>query len=289
MLHDPASTGWSVMSDIFQVKLWGTRGSLPVSGPAHAKYGGNTICIEMRCGDHVLLFDAGSGLLPAGAALAAEGQTGLTLYFTHCHYDHIVGLPFFLPLYYDQFALKVWTGHLGGTMTTHDMIAAYMRPPFFPIGPEYCRACLNTGEFAPGDVLSPHPGITVRTGLLNHPGRAVGYRVEWAGRAVAVITDTEHDPGTLDPAVLDLIGDCDLFLYDATYTDTEFATFRGFGHSTWQQGVRLAQASGAKSVGFIHHAKRRTDSELNAIERHARRQFAGAFCGRDLQVIDITA
>jgi phosphoribosyl 1,2-cyclic phosphodiesterase len=274
-------------TDRFQVKLWGVRGSLPVSGPAFRKFGGNTICIEMRCGDHVLLFDAGSGLLHAGAALAAEGQKELTLFFTHSHYDHIAGLPFFLPLYSDKSALKVWTGHLAGTMTTHEMIAAYMRAPFFPIGPEYCRACLDTGEFLPGDVLRPHPGITIRTAMLNHPGNAVGYRVEWGGRSVALITDTEHTPGTLDPAVLDLIRDCDLFLYDATFTDEELATYKGWGHSTWQQGVRLAQASGAKSVGFIHHAKRRTDAALSAIDRSAKRQFPGAFCGRDLQVINI--
>jgi phosphoribosyl 1,2-cyclic phosphodiesterase len=274
-------------TDSFQVKLWGVRGSLPVSGPAYRKFGGNTICIEMRCGDHVLIFDAGSGLMPAGAALAAEGKKDLTLFFTHSHYDHVAGLPFFLPLYSDKAALKVWTGHLAGTMTTQDMIAAYMRAPFFPIGPEYCRACLDTGEFLPGDVLHPHPGITIRTAMLNHPGNSVGYRVEWGGRAVALITDTEHTPGTLDPAALDLIRDCDLFLYDSTFTDEDFASYKGWGHSTWQQGVRLALASGAKSVGFIHHAKRRTDTELTAIDRRAKRLFPGAFCGRDLQVIDI--
>ncbi len=274
-------------TDRFQIKLWGVRGSLPVSGPAFRKFGGNTMCIEMRCGDHVLLFDAGSGLLPAGAALKDEGQKDLTLFFTHCHYDHIAGLPFFPPLYCDKSRLKVWSGHLDGTMTTMQMIESYMRRPFFPIGPDLCHACIETDEFQPGTVLTPHPGITIRTAMLNHPGNAVGYRVEWGGRVVALITDTEHEPGTLDPAVLGLIAGADLFLYDATFTDEDFAAFKGFGHSTWQQGVRLAQASGAKSVGFIHHAKRRTDGQLTAIERRAKRLFPGAFCGREMQVIDI--
>ncbi len=274
-------------SDRFQIKLWGVRGSLPVSGPDFRKFGGNTMCIEMRCGDHVLLFDAGSGLMPAGTALKAEGKTDLTLFFTHCHYDHIAGLPFFLPMYCAKSTLRIWTGHLAGTMSTMDMINQYMRSPFFPIGPEICASCLTTGEFLPGDVLSPHAGITIRTAMLNHTGNSVGYRIEWAGRAVALITDTEHEPGTLDPAVLGLIENADLFLYDSTFTDEDFDGFRGFGHSTWQQGVRLAQASGAKKVGFIHHAKRRTDAELTNIERQAKRQFAGAFCGRDLQVIDV--
>jgi phosphoribosyl 1,2-cyclic phosphodiesterase len=251
------------------------------------KFGGNTICIEIRCGDHVLLIDAGSGLYPAGIALGAEGHTDLELFFTHCHYDHIIGLPFFRPLYWQGSSLTVSSGHMAGTMTTEAIISEFMRKPFFPISPATCCARIMTRDFQAGDVLSPHPGIVMRTAMLNHPGNAIGYRIEWGGRAVAIITDTEHVPGTLDPAVLDLIRDADLFLYDAAFTDEEFDRFRTFGHSTWQEGVRLARAAGARQVGFIHHAQWRTDAELTKIEQLARLEFPGAFCGRDLQVIEV--
>jgi phosphoribosyl 1,2-cyclic phosphodiesterase len=274
-------------TDLFQVKLWGIRGSLPVSGPLFRKFGGNTMCIEVRCGDHVLIFDAGSGIVPAGSALKDEGKTDLSLFFTHCHYDHIAGLPFFLPLYSNMSTLNIWTGHLAGTMTTKEMIDDYMRKPFFPVGMEYCCATLGMGEFTAGDVLTPHPGITIRTIMLRHPGNAIGYRIEWKGRSVALITDTEHEPGILDPNVLQLIDKTDLFLYDSTFTDEEFESFRGFGHSTWQQAVQLATAAGVKRVGFIHHSKRRTDAELIKIERKAKALFPNAFSGREMQVIDI--
>ncbi|MES2435988.1 MAG: MBL fold metallo-hydrolase [Pseudomonadota bacterium] len=271
----------------FQLKLWGARGGLPVSGPQFQKFGGNTTCIEMRCGAHVIMFDAGSGALAAGQALAAEGCKELTLYFTHSHYDHVCGLPFFKPMYCNQSSLKMWSGHMGPAMTTRQMLQEFMRKPFFPIGPDYCSAGIDARDFSVGDVLTPYPGVTIRTGMLNHPGNAVGYRVEFGGRSIAIITDTEHEPGTLDPAVLRLIDKVDLFLYDATFLDEEMATFKGFGHSTWQQAVRLAQAAGAKQVGFIHHSFNRTDTDLDSIEHKAKSLFPGAFCGRDFQVIDI--
>lgn len=274
-------------TDRFQIKLWGVRGSLPVWGPSFRKFGGNTICVEVRCGDHVMLFDAGSGLAPAGRALQNEGVEDITLFFTHCHYDHISGLPFFLPFYCNSSHLKIWTGHLGGAMSTQDMITDFMRKPFFPIGMEYCGKTLSTAEFTPGQRLLPYPGVVVTSMMLNHPGNSVGYRVDWQGRSFALITDTEHEPGILDPALVAFINGCDLMLYDATFTDEEFAAYKGFGHSTWQQAVRLAQRADVKQLGFIHHSKARTDAELTRIEGKAKALFPNAFCGRDLQMIDI--
>lgn len=271
----------------FQIKLWGVRGSLPVSGAAFRKFGGNTMCIEMRCGDHVLIFDAGSGILPAGVALTTEKKSDFSLFFSHCHYDHISGFPFFMPLYSAETTLKVWTGHLSGGLTTKEMLTQHLRRPFFPVGLEICSASLTTAEFLPGETLSPYAGITIRTTLLAHAGNAIGYRVEWDGRAVALITDTEHVPGTLDPGVLGLMENADLVLYDSTFDDAEFQDYQGYGHSTWQQAIRLAKASGARNVGFIHHSIQRTDAELSRIEKRAKRQFSGAFCGRELQILDV--
>ncbi len=270
----------------FEVTLWGTRGSLPVCGPDFATFGGNTMCFELRCGDRRLLFDAGSGLPPAGDALRLRKVREFALFFTHFHYDHVMGLPFFIPFYDTESSLRIWSGH-SPCMDTRAMLSDFLREPFFPIGPDRFCARIDCLDFHPGDVLTPWPGIVVRTAMLNHPGNAIGYRVEFGGRTVAIVTDTEHDPCDLDPAVLALIEDADLFLYDATFEDAEMDTFRGFGHSTWQQAIRLAEASGARRVGFIHHAKFRTDADLVRIEAEAQCLFEGAFCGRDGQVIAV--
>ncbi len=113
----------------------------------------------------------------------------------------------------------------------------------------------------------------------------MGYRVEWGGRAVAIITDTEHEPGSLDSSVLRLIENCDLFLYDSSFWDSEMERYRGFGHSTWQQAVRLAREAGARQIGFTHHAPWRTDAELDAAGRDAKEEFPDSFFAHDGQVL----
>jgi phosphoribosyl 1,2-cyclic phosphodiesterase len=272
---------------VFRVRFWGVRGSLPVSGPDFQRYGGNTVCIEMQCGEHRLVFDAGSGLLPAGKAMLADGVTSFNMFFSHCHYDHIIGLPYFAPLFDPRSDVKVWSGHMAGKMTTRQIITEFIRPPWFPIEIDECRAHLQARDFKAGDVLEPYPGVTLRTAFLNHPGGAIGYRVEWQGHSVALITDTEHQPGILDPNVLSLIEGVDLFLYDTTYTDDEMPYKIGYGHSTWQHAIRLAKAANAKGVAFIHHSPLRTDAEIDAIDRQAANLFPNAFSAREGQVFDV--
>lgn len=269
----------------FLVRFWGVRGSISVPGPEFSRYGGNTSCIEMRCGKHMLLFDAGSGLGLAGRAFRASGVTDFELFFTHCHYDHIIGLPAFKPIYDRSVKVRLWSGHLAGRMTTRQMVDEFMRPPWFPAKLDICKASIDCRDFVSGDVLRPREGVVVRTGSLNHPGGCIGYRVEWGGRIVAVITDTEHEPGKLDQAVLDLIEDADLVIYDCTYTEDEMEDRRGNGHSTWQQGVKLCEAAGARGLGLFHHDPTRTDEQLDEIEKLAKARFAGAFAARDGQTL----
>ncbi|TKB94980.1 MAG: MBL fold metallo-hydrolase [Mesorhizobium sp.] len=273
--------------NVFLVRFWGVRGSISVSGPEFSRYGGNSICVEMRCGKHTLLFDAGSGLRPAGGTLRASGVTDFDLLFTHCHYDHIIGLPFFAPIYDRSVKVTLWSGHLAGRMTTRQMVDEFMRPPWFPVKLEACKASLDYRDFVSGDVLRPREGVVVRTGSLIHPGGCIGYRVEWGGHVVAVITDTEHEPDKLDQAVLGLIEDADLVIYDCTYTEEEMERRRGNGHSTWQQGVKLCEAAGARGLALFHHDPTRTDKELDKIEKLAKDRFTGAFAARDGQTLKL--
>lgn len=273
--------------DNFELKFWGVRGSVPVSGPEFERYGGNTSCIELRHGDRHLIFDAGSGLREAAAGLAADGTSEIDIFFTHTHYDHIIGLPFFDPIYNPRIKLSLWSGHLAGKTTTKQLIGEFMRPPWFPVEPAKCCKSLEFRDFMPGDTLTPYDGIVIHTAVMNHPGGCVGYRIEWAGRVIALVYDTEHLPGKIDESALSLMKDADLVVYDTTYTENEMEKHRGFGHSTWQEGVKLATKAKAKQFALFHHAPGRTDDELDAMQVLARQTFPGAFAAFDGQLIEL--
>ncbi len=244
------------------VRFWGVRGSLPSPSPSTEVYGGNTPCVEMRCGERLLVFDAGSGMAPLGRALAGEAPGHVDILFSHCHYDHIEGLPFFSPLHNSGCDVHVWSGHLNGRVSTADMIFDYMREPYFPVGPSCFSAAMHYHDFVPGDRIEMGDGIAVDTIRLNHPGGAVGYRVGYGSHSAVYLTDVEHQPGRLDKALVAFAKGADILIYDAMYCDEEFAAFHGWGHSTWQQGARLADAAKVGDFVGFHHAPERTDAEL---------------------------
>jgi phosphoribosyl 1,2-cyclic phosphodiesterase len=250
----------------FSMRFWGVRGSIPCPGPDTVRYGGNTSCIEIRCGDRLLVFDGGSGLRPLGDALVHDGQAlDLDLFYSHTHLDHIIGQPFFAPCYDARSRIRIWAGHLKPDSGIQAVLGKMMSPPLFPIPIDIFTAQLEFRDFSAGESLAPHPGITLRTGPLNHPGGATGYRVEFGGQAIAYITDTEHAVGRRDSNVLRLIDRADVMIYDSTYTDEEYPAHRGWGHSTWQEGARLADAAGVGKLVVFHHDPSHDDAFMDRV------------------------
>ena len=272
--------------DEFSFRFWGVRGALASCSSDTRRYGANTACVEVTCGATTLILDAGSGLRLLGSEMMGRKPAATHLLFTHCHYDHISGLPFFAPFFDPSRRVDVWSGHLEGEgaedgARTADMMTDYMRPPFFPVGPEVFTADVVAHDFHPGDRFEPEPGIKVRTCLLNHHDRAVAYRIDFQDRSLAYVTDTTHIPGKPDLSILALVNGVDAMIYDATYTDAEFPQFWNFGHSTWEEGARIAKAAG---VGFylpFHHRPSRTDDDLDRLERVARRTFENTTFARE--------
>ena len=205
-------------SNHMYVRFRGVRGSIPVSGPRYAHYGGNTSCVEVRCGEVVLVLDAGSGLRELGAALVEEGCTEADLFLSHTHVDHVLGLPFFPFAFQGGNTLRLWSGHQPAVGTTEGAIRHLMSAPLFPVPPEIFSADVAFLDFRAGETLNPKPGIAIRTAPLRHPGGATGYRIEYEGNSICYVTDTEHEPGARDENVVGLIEGADIVIYDAMFT-----------------------------------------------------------------------
>jgi phosphoribosyl 1,2-cyclic phosphodiesterase len=272
----------------FRVKFWGVRGSIACPGPATARYGGNTPCLELRCGERIIILDGGSGLRPLGDdLLKTNTKIDADLFLTHVHLDHVAGLPFFTPLFRKGHQLRIWAGNLLPKFHLEKALRTMMSPPLFPIEVESFQAKIEYNDFRAGDTIDRGDGIILRTTMLNHPDGATGYRVEFGGKVLAYLTDTELLPGPIDPGLLGLARDADLMIFDTTYTQSELAHRRGWGHSTWQDGARLANEAGAKTFCLFHHDPSHDDAFMDKLAGEARAARPNTIVAREGVSIDL--
>ncbi|MBL8579460.1 MAG: MBL fold metallo-hydrolase [Mesorhizobium sp.] len=271
------------LTPAIDIRVWGARGTFPMVGAEALEFGGHTSCVEVRTGAGVMIFDAGSGIIPLGKSLLEEGVTHIDLFFSHVHYDHIIGLPYFLPAFWNKAKLRIWAGHMLDGSTPEQLVDGIFRPPYFPITKDYMRADVEYHKFSPGDVLQPSPDVALVTGALNHPNGAVGYRVERQGAVFSYLTDFEHDGGQGDAEVLRLAHDADLALLDTTYTPEEYPRYVKFGHSTWDHVGKMCAEAGVHRWGMYHHMHMRDDIDQRAIEEAARKVYPNSFAVRQGQ------
>ena len=184
------------------VRFWGVRGSIACPSPAYMGFGGNTSCVEVRVGERILILDAGTGVRALGKLLRREGAREADILFSHTHWDHVNGFPFFAPAFEPDHAFRVFAGHLSDAGGIREAIAGHMHEPMFPVPLDVMKARLAFTDFRAGETLDLGPGVRARTAPLNHPNGATAYRIEHAGRSVCYVTDTEHVPGRPDENVL---------------------------------------------------------------------------------------
>lgn len=263
------------------LKFWGVRGSIPCPSPDHVVYGGNTSCIEVHLDGNTVILDAGTGLRGLGKSLLARSATRATLLMTHTHWDHVLGFPFFAPAYAADFSLDIMAGHVADNGGIRRLFSSHMSDPMFPVPLDAMNGHMTFRDFQPWDTFQLEGGIRVVTAPLNHPNGATGYRLEYDGVVICYVTDTEHVPGQPDRNVLGLIADADIVVYDSTYTEEEFPSKVGWGHSTWQEGVRLCQAAGAKRLAVFHHDPEHDDAFMGRLEDEVRQAWPAALVARD--------
>lgn len=269
----------------FSVRFWGVRGSIACSSEDVIRYGGNTSSLEVTAGDRTLLFDAGSGIRYLGKKMAATAPREADLFLTHTHFDHVCGLPFFVPFFIPGWSFKVWAGNLYPKHQLKTVIEDMMIAPLFPVPPTIFNANIDYLDFPAGETIRPTDEIAVKTVALNHPNEATGYRVEFGGKSICYITDTEHPPEGNDRALVEFLSDADIAIYDASYTDAEYEQRVGWGHSTWEAGMRLCDEAGVKTYVVFHHDPEHDDDFMDGIARDVEAARPGSVVAREGMVL----
>jgi len=257
---------------MMRLKFWGVRGSTPTPQIENLGYGGNTSCLELRLADNQsVIFDAGSGLRNLGSRLLTEAggaDLDLKVFLTHFHWDHIQGIPFFAPLFLPGNRVT-FHSHCNGSL--EGILQGQMTWPYFPVD---LASVAAKREFIELDSQPfSFSGITIRPFPLNHPQGAVGYRIEAGQTVIVYATDLEHGHPKLDRVLREYAAGADLLIYDAQYTPEEYSRHRGWGHSTWPEGVRVAREAGVRRLALFHHDPTHNDEFLNRVLQEARRQF----------------
>ncbi len=261
-----------------EIRFWGTRGSIPAPGPSTLEFGGNTTCLEvvLHSGRRIVI-DGGTGIRLLGESLKTMVATvRLHLLLTHNHWDHLIGLPFFLPIYREDSEIQIdgWPLAFQALKRVFD---DHMGDGFFPVAFEQLRAHITFVN-----KIARHPQVLddvhIEALPLNHPQGCLGFRFQEEGQTLVFITDNELglDGGYRFPDFVKFAKDADLLIHDAQYLPEEMPAHRGWGHSTYEEAVRLALEAGVKTLLLTHHDPSRSDEQVRDILRRARKMAAAA-------------
>jgi phosphoribosyl 1,2-cyclic phosphodiesterase len=272
-----------------KIKFWGVRGSIPTPGSETVKIGGNTSCVEVRAGKELMIFDCGTGARPLGNSLLKELPVKATIFFSHMHHDHNQGFPFFVPAFIPGNEFRIF-GAEKVNVQLEEILAGVMQYPYFPVLLRDLPSRLTFIDLKECEPVVLNENLKVLNRKLNHPDGVFGYRLEFVedGRTkvFTYCTDTEHY-GVPDWKVVDLARNADVFVYDAQYTEEEYAKRLGWGHSIWSEGVKVAQLAGVKQLVLFHHDPAHDDAKILDIESQAKAQFVNtvaAFEGMTLEL-----
>ena len=275
-----------------RIKFWGTRGSVPCPGPENLKYGGNTACVEVKCGSELIIIDAGTGIRDLGTELLKHPPVKASILFSHVHWDHIQGIPFFRPAYVPGNEFRLY-GNKNWDTKLEYALKCQMQSPNFPVTFEDMNevgARMKYIDIAAGAVFQIGD-VNVRSIELHHPDKAFGFRIDYGGRSLVYATDTESLPGP-DEELVELASNVDVLIHDAQYTDGEYNGMDGYsrktwGHSTPKAAVAVARAAGVKQLVLFHHDPYHDDAQIDRILQATAVVFPDVIAASEGMVIEL--
>jgi phosphoribosyl 1,2-cyclic phosphodiesterase len=281
----------SINDTEFSVHFWGVRGSIATPGVGTVRYGGNTPCVEVRCHGKRVIFDGGTGIRALGQHLIPEMPVTGHIFFTHSHWDHIQGFPFFIPAFIKGNSFDIYGRIAPNGATLQERLEDQMLHPNFPVPLRIMGSTMNFHNVEVGEKVDLGDGVTVETGMLNHPGEATGYRVSWGDQSAVYATDTEHFSDRPDYNLIHLARNADVLVLDATYSNDQYysktSSKIGWGHSTWQEAIKIAEAANVKTLVLYHHDPLHDDDYLDEIGKQAKEKFPGVLMAREGMVLNI--
>jgi len=278
------------------VKFYGTRGSVPVCTPDFQEFGGNTtcLCIKDKETNSIAVIDAGTGIRELGKDLieSKHKQDEIFIAFTHFHWDHIQGFPFFAPAFNKKQKITILALGCGKQITClKDIFKTQMQKEFFPVQLEKMGAKFKfmllkeTKRVFKTQAKRPKP-VIVKTNKHRHPGGVYGYRIELDGKAMVFCTDVEH-LNSIDKKVVKLAEGADLLIHDAQFTDEELKKKRGWGHSSFSQAIEVAERANVKMLALTHHDPDHDDGFLRKMEKKCQHRFKDSFLAREKMEIEL--
>jgi phosphoribosyl 1,2-cyclic phosphodiesterase len=276
------------MPDI-TIEFYGTRGSVPVCNPRFQEFGGNTTCISIFNHDtqRIGILDAGTGIRALGKHIQSElpEQKSLFIAFTHFHWDHIQGLPFFEPAYDPDMELNIMVLGVKRKFTgLHDIFAAQMQEEYFPVSLDNMGCRFNFLEY--NDIIASLRSTTINSIKQNHPGGSYGYKMEVNGKKLVICTDLEHHPD-IDESIVKFSQGADILVHDAQYTAEELIRYRGWGHSSFEQAMEVAERAAVGKLIMTHHDPDHDDKFLSSIEEQCQRRMSNCALAREGMKIDL--
>ncbi len=289
------------------VNFWGVRGSYPVPGQGTARYGGNTSCVEIQAGEHIIILDAGTGIIDLGHKLVQDFKSQppdktkiINLLFSHTHHDHVQGLPYFAPTFRDDCALNIF-GQKSFSQGINESLSLYMAAQFSPIEFDELTCSLSFTNINENNILvfrddEAEPVITTRSQagdltqknavvslMRNYAHPKIGtfvIKVELNGKSVVYATDTEGYVGG-DTRLAQFAKNASVLIHDAQYTPDEYLKTQGFGHSTYEMAAQVAKAANVENLVLFHHDPNHDDEQLAAMEAKAKKIFPNAIMGAE--------
>jgi len=274
---------------VVSITFFGVRGSIPVCGSEVAQFGGNTTCIAFlrKKTNRISIMDAGTGIRNLGKHINEHypEQRDLNITFSHFHWDHIQGFPFFDPAYNPQMTIDIQV--FGKDMPEGDLrniFSRQMMEDYFPVPLQDMGAHFNFNS-SPQRV-SYGEGVSIETIEQNHPGGSFGFRVEVDGICFVICTDHEHGD-MIEDRFVEFCRDADLLIHDAQYTSEELKTHKGWGHSSYDQCIELAKRAGVKQLVLTHHDPDHNDAFLNKMETYCQERFPNCQLAREGMTIEL--